>query len=727
MPMNHLQHACAVFCSIEHHLVACLQAARARSGELSLSGGLLITVDATGAASQCQSCALGSARARDPGRRSDSEGDEWVMTAPRTKCDEMASNGTEAEAPLLDPLGVKGNHIVVPVQSIVDAVLSGTAKQQARTLLGRMHQLSMQHRRPATVSSLPNRSPFQQHSGASLQGATMLTPGGRAAVHHPSIFAGQSALGYKRAAPAAYGILSSSSSAQHPHPPSSSGGFRRQPWDMFATAPPPPSAGGIRRPPWAHQRPGAPPPSAGGSSPLSGAHLFAAQQGATPGAPGRGLVLPQRAPQMGASGRATLPAHMLAGGPPPPPTAGSMNRPTEALRAIEGGPPSTAPPPQRVSVGARSLMGTYPGKSANQDRYLMQPLQRLTRSSGPSAPPPGTPLAQPPRTAREHFFARSQPPPRTAQSGLLSSGGAVGGYGSWGRYGAGMLGGGESNGASACGSERASEAESRDAAETELYATAGGDAIMGVYDGHGQHGHHVSRFIKERLATEISKLTGAQLGDGRSAERELMAAHHRTNEALKQSGIDVSLSGSTACTALKRGRRLLIANVGDSRCVLGREDQTRPGTLIATDLSIDQKPDAPAERARIEGGGGQVRPSLVPGVGYAGPPRVWDPTRRFGLACSRSMGDTLYYGPNRSGVIAEPEVTSHRLDQHDRFLIIGSDGVWDKVTSQEAVELAKGCKDVEQASDRITQVARDRWRQSSPMADDITAVVVALS
>ena len=262
----------------------------------------------------------------------------------------------------------------------------------------------------------------------------------------------------------------------------------------------------------------------------------------------------------------------------------------------------------------------------------------------------------------------------------------------------------------------------------------------------------------------------------------MLAAHTRANEALKRSGIDVSLSGSTAVTCLKRGRRLLVANIGDSRAVLGKIDPTS-GQLVAKDLSVDQKPDAPSERARIEGGGGQVHPSIVPGAGYVGPARVWDPTRRFGLACSRAMGDTVYYGPNRSGVIAEPEVTSHRLDTNDKLVILGSDGVWDRLSSQEAVDLARGCRDAEQASEKImqvtltmtltltlgcrdaeqasdhaaaararavapyhplltlalalalaltlalglVQVARERWRQHGPVSDDITAVVVSLS
>jgi len=214
------------------------------------------------------------------------------------------------------------------------------------------------------------------------------------------------------------------------------------------------------------------------------------------------------------------------------------------------------------------------------------------------------------------------------------------------------------------------------------------------------------------------------LRDNGAASRALHDAHHRAQEALRRSGIDVSLSGSTAVTCLKRGRQLLIANVGDSRAVLARA--ATDGRHVAHDLSIDQKPDAPAERARIEGGGGQVHPSIVPGAGYVGPPRVWDPSHRFGLACARSMGDTLYQGPNRSGVIHEPEVTSHQLDGRDTHIILGSDGIWDRISSQEAVDVVTSSATAEQASERLAHLARERWRRHGPMQDDITAVVVAL-
>jgi len=33
-------------------------------------------------------------------------------------------------------------------------------------------------------------------------------------------------------------------------------------------------------------------------------------------------------------------------------------------------------------------------------------------------------------------------------------------------------------------------------------------------------------------------------------------------------------------------------------------------------------------------------------------------------------------------VISEPEITAHKLDRCDKFVILGSDGVWDRITSE---------------------------------------------
>jgi serine/threonine protein phosphatase PrpC len=51
---------------------------------------------------------------------------------------------------------------------------------------------------------------------------------------------------------------------------------------------------------------------------------------------------------------------------------------------------------------------------------------------------------------------------------------------------------------------------------------------------------------------------------------------------------------------------------------------------------------------------------------------------------SRSFGDLFAHA---YGVIHEPEITHHRIKPEDRFMIIASDGLWEFISSQKAVEI----------------------------------------
>lgn len=77
----------------------------------------------------------------------------------------------------------------------------------------------------------------------------------------------------------------------------------------------------------------------------------------------------------------------------------------------------------------------------------------------------------------------------------------------------------------------------------------------------------------------------------------------RTNEELRLSDIDDTMSGTTAIIALIRGTQLFVANVGDSRAVLAERNGHE---LIAKDLSWDQTPMRPDECARVKAAGARV-------------------------------------------------------------------------------------------------------------------------
>lgn len=55
------------------------------------------------------------------------------------------------------------------------------------------------------------------------------------------------------------------------------------------------------------------------------------------------------------------------------------------------------------------------------------------------------------------------------------------------------------------------------------------------------------------------------------------------------------------------------------------------------------------------------------------------------LAVSRGIGDAHL----KKWVIAEPETKTLRIDEEHEFLILASDGLWDKVSNQEAVDIAR--------------------------------------
>jgi serine/threonine protein phosphatase PrpC len=53
--------------------------------------------------------------------------------------------------------------------------------------------------------------------------------------------------------------------------------------------------------------------------------------------------------------------------------------------------------------------------------------------------------------------------------------------------------------------------------------------------------------------------------------------------------------------------------------------------------------------------------------------------------CSNRGGSSSSSSP----LTAEPEVTQHELATNDEFVVLGCDGLWDVISSQRAVELAR--------------------------------------
>jgi len=245
-------------------------------------------------------------------------------------------------------------------------------------------------------------------------------------------------------------------------------------------------------------------------------------------------------------------------------------------------------------------------------------------------------------------------------------------------------------------------------------------ALFGVFDGHGEHGHHVSSFVKVSLPKHLSSRPDIRS----NPERAIFEATSAMVQELDRTNINTTFSGTTAIFAVKVGNQLYVANIGDSRCAIGR--RANEGKFDAIGLSEDQKPDNPEEKKRILAAGGRVEP--LPGMPGedCGPHRVW--LRNVdvpGLAMSRSIGDKI---SQRVGVISIPEIKVHSLTAEDEFIVLASDGVWEFMENQEVVDLVgESIEDVAQCAVDLAKRANEKWRQQEDVIDDITCVVVKLN
>jgi serine/threonine protein phosphatase PrpC len=169
-----------------------------------------------------------------------------------------------------------------------------------------------------------------------------------------------------------------------------------------------------------------------------------------------------------------------------------------------------------------------------------------------------------------------------------------------------------------------------------------------VMDGHGEDGDKVSHNIKGKLANYLFNHKDFAT-DIKAALADVIARCE--TEILRDSSIETDFSGTTFVCAVIRGNRCTMANIGDSRVSLAFRDGDT-GSMTAVALTMDHKPDLPAEKARIQNKGGRVF-AVEYDDGIDGPARVWLGHMDVpGLAMSRSLGDVVAHS---AGVSSEPE------------------------------------------------------------------------
>lgn len=91
---------------------------------------------------------------------------------------------------------------------------------------------------------------------------------------------------------------------------------------------------------------------------------------------------------------------------------------------------------------------------------------------------------------------------------------------------------------------------------------------------------------------------------------------------------------------------------------------------------------------------------------------------------SRSLGDKIAHSV---GVSSLPEVTTTYLGVDDKFIVIGTDGVWEFLSNEEIAEIVLPFYQMNQpeaAANAIVKEAYKKWREQEEVVDDITTVVI---
>lgn len=230
-------------------------------------------------------------------------------------------------------------------------------------------------------------------------------------------------------------------------------------------------------------------------------------------------------------------------------------------------------------------------------------------------------------------------------------------------------------------------------------------SYFAVYDGHG--GNTCADFLKDYLHTYVINAPqfpedpAAALVEGcKQAEKRFLSMVEKRCQQDAAGEWQVDKSGSCAIVVLTVEKECYVANVGDSRAVISTEHGMR-----TFDLSQDHRPNEEKEFYRIRDNGGHVyqtqtcqhlpildKEGKVTGQHrqiFTGPYRV-NPGR---LSVSRTFGDIEAKLPRFGGlpgvISAEPEVAQFTIvDQEHDFIVLGCDGIFEKLSSVNVVDSA---------------------------------------
>lgn len=222
--------------------------------------------------------------------------------------------------------------------------------------------------------------------------------------------------------------------------------------------------------------------------------------------------------------------------------------------------------------------------------------------------------------------------------------------------------------------------------------------VYAIFDGHGKSGELVSKFI----STQLSHILENE--EFPLKKKRIKNIYKTIDSELKSKKLG-KYSGTTALCIVQNKNVFNILNSGDCRAVLSHDG-------LPIQLTRDHKPVSVNERLRIKRLGGHISKPTHDDVDY----------RIKGLSVSRGFGDFFA----KKFVTYVPEVFEYHPHVKDEFIILGSDGIWDSLRNEVAVNLVRECLYIKKM--KRMKIAKVVAKTAIDMGsqDNVTVIIIFL-
>ena len=249
-------------------------------------------------------------------------------------------------------------------------------------------------------------------------------------------------------------------------------------------------------------------------------------------------------------------------------------------------------------------------------------------------------------------------------------------------------------------------------------------SFFGLYDGHA--GNSCADFLRDNLHKFIINDKHFPQNPKKSIFNGFLKAESVFLKEFGEKKFDSS--GSCAIIILIIENRCFIANVGDSRAILSGKNGTKNYAL-----SRDHRPNDEKEYKRILDAGGKIYQTEYKNYNdkIIGPLRVY-PGK---LSVSRTIGDfeakDSRFGGNSNVIISIPEIKYFDInDEHD-FILIGCDGIFEKMKNKQIIDCVWNCIDKNNFVDvhNLTGVCAEKVIEeclNKESSDNLTLIMICL-